>query len=265
MRIRRKGGNDPKANEGDQSADPAAVPPGAGGDFAALAPELTKRIDAILDGVQQEADKMLEEARSETRQKVEAETSEAEDPLAERRRRLAELSETLIERTESLVAKHEETELVRESFGRLLRALSEAADEVATEVAASASPSPEQPAPAPPAPAPPTAPATTPPPGRALVEARQAAIQMAAAGNTRTQVEAHLRDFLKIEEPTPLLDQVFGAATAGDARVPWAIAPSPPGSRPGAPESPSAAWTLYWAAIAPVGDAELPPGDPPHL
>jgi hypothetical protein len=260
MRIRRKGENDPKATEGDQSADPGAAPPTAGGDFAALAPELTQRIDAILDGVQREADKMLEQARSATRQKADAGTSEAEGPLAGRQRRLAELSETLIERTESIVAKLEETELVRESFGRLLRALSEAADEVAAEVAAEASP----PAPAQPAPAPPE-PAATQPAGRAWVEARQAAIQMAAAGNTRRQVETHLRGFLKVDDPTPLLDQVFGTATAGEARVPWAIAPSAPSSRPGVPELPSAAWSLYWAALAPVSDAELPPGDPPHL
>ena len=64
------------------------------------------------------------------------------------------------------------------------------------------------------------------PPGdRASVEARQAAIQMAAAGNTRTQVETHLRGFLRVADPTALLDQVFGPATGGEARVPWAITP----------------------------------------
>jgi hypothetical protein len=78
-------------------------------------------------------------------------------------------------------------------------------------------------------------PATPPPPqpsaaavDRSWVEARQAAIHMAAAGNTRAQVEAQLRDFLGVPEPGQLLDQVFGAGSDGDSRVPWAIAPATP-------------------------------------
>jgi hypothetical protein len=63
---------------------------------------------------------------------------------------------------------------------------------------------------------------------RAWVEARQAAIHMAAAGNTRGQVETQLRDFLGVADPGVLLDQVFGAATDADSRVPWAIAPATP-------------------------------------
>ena len=51
---------------------------------------------------------------------------------------------------------------------------------------------------------------------------------MAAAGNTRGQVEAQLRDFLGVPEPAQLLDQVFGAGSAADSRVPWAIAPATP-------------------------------------
>ena len=70
---------------------------------------------------------------------------------------------------------------------------------------------------------------------RAWVEARQAAIQMAAAGNTRAQVEAQLRGFLQLADPTPLLDQVFGTGTAGEARVAWAIAPSTPTWQPEPP------------------------------
>ena len=43
----------------------------AGGDFAALAPDLTRRIGSILDAVQREADKMLAEARREAQQQIE--------------------------------------------------------------------------------------------------------------------------------------------------------------------------------------------------
>jgi hypothetical protein len=63
---------------------------------------------------------------------------------------------------------------------------------------------------------------------RGWVEARQAAIHMAAAGNTRGQVETQLRNFLGVDEPGALLDQVFGAASSPDSRVPWAIAPATP-------------------------------------
>ncbi len=228
-------------------------PTPAGGDFAALAPDLTRRIGTILDAVQREADKMLDEARGEAQRHVEVGKRQADGLLADRQRRIAALSDTLIERTEAVVAQLEETALVRDSFGRLLRALSAAADEVTTEV--QAAPVPPPPAPEPPAvapsfeeqqpfaataPAPPSQPevapepppAAQPPADRAWVEARQAAIQMAAAGNTRAQVEAHLRGFLHVADPAPLLDQVFGAATAGEARVPWAIVPSAPPAQP---------------------------------
>jgi hypothetical protein len=63
---------------------------------------------------------------------------------------------------------------------------------------------------------------------RAWVEARQAAIHMAAAGSTRGQVDTQLRDFLGVARPEPLLDQVFGAGSEPDTRVPWAIAPATP-------------------------------------
>ena len=198
---------------------------------------------------------MLDEARGEAQRHVDVGKRQADGLLADRQRRIAELSDALIARTEGVVAQLEETELVRNSFGRLLRVLAEAADRVTAEVAAApiappvppqppasdafATDAPEAPAepPAPEAPPPPTdadepVPLPPPPADRAWVEARQAAIQMAAAGNTRAQVEAHLRGFLNVADPTPLLDQVFGAATAGEARVPWAIAPSAPAWHP---------------------------------
>ena len=51
---------------------------------------------------------------------------------------------------------------------------------------------------------------------------------MAAAGNTRGQVEVQLRDFLGVADAGPALDQVFGAGSGADSRVPWAIAPATP-------------------------------------
>jgi hypothetical protein len=199
------------------ATDPTAAggdAPPAGGDFAALAPDLTRRIEVILEAVQREADKMLDEARGEARRRVDTGRRQADGLLADRRRRIAELSDTLIERTESVVAQLEETQLVRDSFGRLLQALAESADRLTEEVVA--------------APEPQSGPPPPPPADRPWIEARQAAIRMAAAGNTRAQVETHLRGVLSVPDSTALLDQVFGAATAGEARVPWAMAPTPP-------------------------------------
>jgi hypothetical protein len=48
------------------------------------------------------------------------------------------------------------------------------------------------------------------------------AIQMAAAGSTRAQIESHIRETLGIPDPRPILDDVFGPGTAPDATVPWA-------------------------------------------
>jgi hypothetical protein len=222
-------------------------------EFASLAPELSRRIGAILNTIQREADKMLDQARLEAQRHVDYGRREADDLISERRLRLAQLSDSLIVRSEQVLAQLEETERVRQSFGRLLDALSDAADRIAEEARATAAippppapvgltahaplfaataPSaapPPPPPPPPPAPAPPVAEAATPETvDRAWVEARQATIHMAAAGNTRAQAETQLRDFLGVAEPQSLLDQVFGAGTEADTRVPWAIAPATP-------------------------------------
>lgn len=52
--------------------------------------------------------------------------------------------------------------------------------------------------------------------------AQMVAIQMAAAGSTRAQVEAHVRKSLGVAHPEPILDEVFGPGSHDDARVPWA-------------------------------------------
>jgi hypothetical protein len=248
-------------------------------EFASLAPELSRRIGTILDTIQSEADKLLDQARFEAQRRVDDGRREADDLISERRLRLARLSESLIARSEQVLAQLEETERVRQSFGRLLGALADAADRIADEARATAAlpPTPPPPSaqpgllahaplfastapfeaaappppleyapPPPPPPPPPLAapvhepappPAPSPPPmaeraeppvDRAWVEARQATIHMAAAGNTRGQVETQLRDFLGLAEPAVLLDQVFGAGSDADSRVPWAIAPATP-------------------------------------
>jgi len=53
---------------------------------------------------------------------------------------------------------------------------------------------------------------------------RMVAIQMAAAGFTRAQVESHIRETVGVPDPGPILDEVFGPDTPPDATVPWAKA-----------------------------------------
>jgi vacuolar-type H+-ATPase subunit H len=215
--------------------------------------DLTRRISSILDAVEREADRMLEDARAEAEQQIELARRQADGLVAAQQRRISELSGALVERVESILARLDETTPIRESFDRLVEALGHAADQLALEIEAPQAPGERGIAHAP-GPPPPTAPrpveepegaeATQEPAGvrhlrpspspadapaaatgeeSALVHrARQAVIQMAAAGTTRAQVAAHVRGSIGLANPEPLLDEIFGAGTADDARVPWA-------------------------------------------
>jgi vacuolar-type H+-ATPase subunit H len=243
----------------------------SGGELARMAPDLARRMSSMLGAVEREADRLLDEARAQAEQQVELARRQAAGLVAERQRRISELSDEVIERTESLLERLDETAPIRDSFNRLLEALGHAADRLALEIESSggapateqateppheaAAPPPEpEPAPAPvrepeptpvrhlrpPAGLPPLQPAGpaaedeaarasgwgwSTPPGQdpqLIQRAREAAIQMAAAGTTRSQVASYLRGSLGVSEPEPLLDEIFGAGTAGDARVPWA-------------------------------------------
>jgi uncharacterized protein involved in high-affinity Fe2+ transport len=68
----------------------------------------------------------------------------------------------------------------------------------------------------------PAAPAASPPAGepaaagrRDLSAARLVAIEMAVAGRTREQVDAHLRHDFDVDDTRALLDDVFGAVGTG--------------------------------------------------
>jgi hypothetical protein len=52
--------------------------------------------------------------------------------------------------------------------------------------------------------------------------AKLIAIQMAAGGSTRAEVESHITAGLGVEQPAAVLDDVFGAGSAPGATVPWA-------------------------------------------
>ena len=168
---------------------------------APLGPEFNDRIDAILGDVRQEADRILDDAR----RRAESATTD-DEALVHRRRRLLELYETLIARTEVVLARLDDVEFGRDSLARMLRAVSQAADELTDEVRTAAAP--------------------------VLTAAgngeRRQAIRMAAAGATRGEVEARLRSLSGGPgAPAAVLDEVFGPSSADDSRVPWARDPRP--------------------------------------
>ena len=259
-----EGGPGPSAGPS-WTREPGLDPDPASGSIAGMEPDLTGHISSILGAVEREAGRLLEDARVEAQKQVDLARRQADGLVAERQRRLSELSDGLVKRVESLLARLDETAPIQESFEQLLRALGQAADQLALEIEAPHAPqAPEatDPPPREPAPGPPPAPrAIEPDAGEAAEErahvrhlrprrpppeapaastdddgapgedrgpskptgedadsvqrARQAAIQMAAAGATRARVAAHLRGSLGFAEPTPLLDEIFGPGSPG--------------------------------------------------
>jgi hypothetical protein len=51
--------------------------------------------------------------------------------------------------------------------------------------------------------------------------ARLVAIEMAVGGSSRAEVEQHLRGELHVDDPEPLLDDVFGVASTAGSRLAW--------------------------------------------
>ncbi|GAC1318342.1 MAG: hypothetical protein NVSMB25_07680 [Thermoleophilaceae bacterium] len=57
--------------------------------------------------------------------------------------------------------------------------------------------------------------------GDEMLGARLVALQMAVAGGSRAEVEAHLIRAFELQAPGEILDDVFGAGTNGSKRVAW--------------------------------------------
>ncbi|MDO8187176.1 hypothetical protein Q7L71_16375, partial [Conexibacter sp. CPCC 205706] len=73
----------------------------------------------------------------------------------------------------------------------------------------------------PPAPAAPTPTAAPAPTGELTNAARLVAIEMAVGGASRADVDEHLRSRFGVEDPSPLLDDVFGAESHPASRLAW--------------------------------------------
>lgn len=289
---------------------PPGPPPGPADANPGIAPEISRRVASILDAVEREAERLREEARAEAARYTAEAKYYADSLVAERQRRIAELSAELMSKSEAVVARLDDAAPVRQGFENLVRALGDAAERLSHEtdyrgdafsappfhdVAPVGPPPPHQPEPQPPRqqgpppqayqpPPPPSQPqpygsldypaqpaplgyaaetypapqpagpeqqpgqgfpqqphpARTPSPPswevspqqpqappeapgwRELDEAKMTTIQMATSGATRGGVREHLQQTLGIADPTSILDEVFGAGSRDDARVPWA-------------------------------------------
>jgi hypothetical protein len=268
-----------------------------------IAPEVSRRVSAILDAAEREVSEIRRQAREEALRYMEYARRRADGLVAERQLRISELSGELLSRAEHLLAQVESAEPLREALDELVKQLTETAQSLSSQagdldefvppdfsdVTAETPPAPSpapvpspppDPAPPPGPPPPPTPmpepePEPEPPPAAARHQqppptshvddvwprvtqpavstplqpepgpqpapqppaaettpprpeppsangAQMVAIQMAAAGSTRSQVESHLRDSLGLADPGPTLDDVFGPGSSPDATVPWA-------------------------------------------
>ena len=70
-----------------------------------MASEISRRVGSILDAVENEAARLREEARAEAARYSENARRQADDLVAERQRRIAELSDELVAKSEAVVAR----------------------------------------------------------------------------------------------------------------------------------------------------------------
>jgi hypothetical protein len=221
---------------GDASQRVHSIVSAAEAEAAGLLRDAEREAELIRRDSQAEGDRIVEDARR-----------RADELVAERLQRLADLSDGIVERSEMLFNEMDAAGHVKRQLDGLLRSLGEMAETVARESAgrrpasrpaahsARAPVPPAAPAPAiapAPAPPPPTrrdpAPVTpvrraepvqtAPEPPRRVEDksdarfdgARLVALQMAVAGSTREEVHEELRRAFRLENPSSILDDVFG-------------------------------------------------------
>lgn len=104
---------------------------------APAAAEISRRVGAILDAVEREATRLREEARIEAAGYLDDARRRADDLVAERRRRISELSDELVAKSEAVIARLDDAAPVRHGFENLVRALGDAAERLAREAGGS--------------------------------------------------------------------------------------------------------------------------------
>ncbi len=233
-----------------------------------ISSEVAERVRAVLSSAEAAASALRHEAEQDAqmrRRTIEEESRhylddarrDAEAFLAERQRRISELSDSILERSEQVLARLDRAEEVRRQLVEVVDALGQTAAQLADDAGlagaqarrapvideppiAETEPVPDpEPVPEPeitleavPVPEPEV---TAIPEGEAVpassgdaydededLAARLVALQMAVAGANRGEVEAHLRvNFSLGDDPDRILDDVFGRGTEPDKRVSW--------------------------------------------
>ncbi len=113
--------------------DEQAPPPQGTGPGSIAAPEISRRVGSILDAVEREAARLREEARVEAAGYLDNARRRADDLVAERQRRIGELSDELVAKSEAVIARLDDAAPVRQGFENLVRALGDAAERLARE------------------------------------------------------------------------------------------------------------------------------------
>ena len=118
----------------DEQAPPRDDQPiGRPGPDASVAPEISRRVGSILDAVENEAARLRDESREEAARYLEHARRHADNLVAERQRRIAELSDELMAKSEAVVARLDDAAPVRQGFENLVGALAHAAERLAHE------------------------------------------------------------------------------------------------------------------------------------
>ncbi len=172
-----------------------------------VASDAADRVRSIVAAAESEAARMRYEAERDAQARhreaeeqatrfLEDAKRRAENLVEERRRRIAEISEQIVESSQALLEHIDNAAAVRRQLDAVVQALGETADRLTRDSGRTPGEIPEPPVPA----------------GDRFDGARLVALQMAVAGTSREEVEAHLRRGFGLEDPHPILDDVFGAA-----------------------------------------------------
>lgn len=120
-------------NEEEQAPPPQEAAAASAGPEGVAAPEISRRVGSILDAVEREAARLREEARVEAGAYLDNARRRADGLVAERQRRIGELSDELIAKSEAVIARLDDAAPVRQGFENLVRALGDAAERLAHE------------------------------------------------------------------------------------------------------------------------------------
>jgi hypothetical protein len=204
-----------------------------------LATHAYEQVRAILGAAEAEAHRIRERAKLQEREleekalrRLEEADSAADAIVGECSRRILELADLMVKRAQAVIAGLEQAEAVKRQLEILIEALrnetmqavekSQPTSSVAGH-ASVAPPAPEHQ----PAEEGPGAPAQ-PGGGEGLLSdaqreegARLVALQMAIAGSSRIEVKERLKGDVSDDSLEAILDEVFGARTAGNHRIAW--------------------------------------------